>query len=203
MSYYEVLRQVAINSLNDIWFEDNRVYIGTKGKIITLDRDDKIYKKLKSNIDLDTYGNIINIVGAQVGGTNLHTSISAPQTDLLYDYERVVSNNNLKTQASVDGVASRVLDDFDSINADVKIDIKEETIHKYKMQSGDIIKIVSNSETQTTKGFYRLIDVITSNTKSLLKLQFSKTGKFIPRISDSLDILEATLIKIHDIELNS
>ncbi len=202
-SYYEVLRQVAINSLNDLWFEDNRVYIGTKGKNITLDRDDKIYEKLKTNIDLDTYGNIVNIVGAKSGGTNLHTNIVADQTDLLYNYERVVSNNNLITQASVDGVADRILEDFDSITADVSINIREETIQKYKMKSGDIIKIVANSETQTVRGFYRLIKVITASTRSLIKLQFSKTGKFIPRISDSLDMLEATLIKIHDIELNS
>ena len=42
-----------------------------------------------------------------------------------------------------------------------------------------------------------------SNTASALKLQFSKTGKFIPRISDVLDILPAALLKIHDLELNS
>ena len=202
-TYYEVLRLIAVHSLNDLWFEENKVYIGTKGKSITLDRDDKIYEKLKTNIDLDTYGNIVNVVGAEFGGVNLHTNIIAAQTDLLYNYERVVSDNNLKSQASVDGVASRILEDFDSITPDVKIEIRNETIQKYNMQSGDIIKIISNSETQTVKGFFRLISVVASNSRSLIKLQFSKTGKFIPRISDSLDILEATLIKLHDIELNS
>ncbi len=202
-SYYEVLRKVAVNSLNDLWFEGNKIYIGTKGKSITLDRDDKIYEKLTTNIDLDTYGNIVNIIGAEVGGVNLHTNVIAAETDLLYNYERVVSDNNLKSQLSVDGVADRILNDFDSITPDVAIAIRNETIQKYDMQSGDIIKIISNSETQTVKGFFRVISVVSSSLRSFVKLQFSKTGKFIPRLSDSLDILEAALIKIHDIELNS
>lgn len=202
-TYYEVLRLIAINSLNDIWFEGNKVFIGTKGKSIVLDRADKIYEKLSTNIDLDTYGNIVTVVGAEVAGTNVHATQSAGETDLLYNYERVVSNNNLKDQAAVDGVVDRVLDDFNSIVPDVKFDINQETINKYKMESGDIIKITSNSETQTVKGFYRLIEVILSSSKNSVKLQFSKTGKFLPRIADSLDILEAAFIKIRDIELNS
>ena len=46
-------------------------------------------------------------------------------------------------------------------------------------------------------------EVIISDSDTSLKLQYSKTGKFIPRISDSLDILETTIKKIHDLELNS
>jgi len=202
-SYYEVFRQIALNSVNDVYFENNRVLFGTKGKTFILDRDDKIYEKLSTKIDLDSYGDIVHVVGAEVGGTNVHANAQAPETDLLYNYERVVSNNNLKDQAAVDGVVDRVLDEYNSINPDVKIGVTNEIIQKYNMISGDIIKIIGNTETQTVKGFFRLIEVVSASTKSIIKLQFSKTGRFIPRISDSLDILEAALIKIHDVELNS
>ena len=204
-TYYDVLRTVAINTSNDLWFEEGRVVkFGTKGKSIVLDRDDKIYEKLSTKIDLDTYGNIINVVGAKGDDdTNVHSQTVAPVTDLLYNYERVVSNNNLKDQAAVDGVLGNVLADFDSVIPDVKINISEDIIHKYQIESGDVIKISSNSETQTVKGFYRAVEVSVSSETSFVKLQFSKTGKFIPRVSDSLDILDAIMIKLHDIELNS
>jgi len=202
-SYYELLRLVAINSVNDLWFENNKIFIGTKGKSINLDRDDKIYQQLSTRIDLDTYANIIHVVGAEVSGTNVHATQTNTETELLYDYEKVVSNNNLKDQAAVNSVVSRVLSDFDSVEPDVTIGISVETINKYDMRSGDIIKITTNNSTQTVKGFYRLIEIILSDTTGVIKLQFSKTGKFIPRITDTLDILAASLSKIHDIELNS
>lgn len=201
--FYETLRLIAINTSNDLWFEGHKIWIGTKGKSVTLEREDKIYEKLSTKIDLDTYGNIINVVGAESGGTNLHATETNAVTDTLYDYERVISNNNLKTQDAVDGVTTRLLGDIDSIAPDVKLDVTQDTINKYGLESGDIIKINSNTETQTVKGFYRIIEVILSSGKNSLKLQFSKDGKFLPRISDSLDILEATLLKLQDIELNS
>lgn len=202
-SYYEILRAVALNSSNDLWFVNNHVMFGTKGKSINLDREDKIYEKLSTKIDLDTYGNIVDVVGAEVGGINVHATQTNSETDLLYNYERVVSNNNLKDQSAVDSVVSRILDDFDSITPDVQIDVNRETIYKYNMESGDIAKINSNTETQTVKGFFRIIEVKTGSRRSSIKLQFSKSGKFLPRISDNLEILEATLIKLHDLELNS
>ncbi len=202
-SYYDVLRLVARNSANDLWFEGKKVFVGTKGKQITLDSDDRIYKKLQTKLDLDVYGNIVHVVGAKVGGVNVHATATAAVTDLQFTYERVVSNNNLKNQDAVDGVIDRLLDEFDTIAPDVNIDINQSTVHKYDMKSGDIIKIISNSRTQKVKGFFRLIDVIIGSSRSSIKLQFSKTGQFLPRITDSLDILSAALIKIHDLELNS
>ena len=202
-SYYDVLRLVAKNSANDVWFEDKKVFFGTKGKTIELDRDEKVYNKLKSKVDLDIYGSIIHVVGAEVGGTNVHATASASETDLLFNYERVVSNNNLKNQDAVDGVVDRILDEFNTTTPDVTIDITESVIHKYNMQSGDVIKINSNTQTQRVKGFFRIIEVNLALRKSSLKLQFSKDGQFLPKISDSLDILQAALIKIHDLELNS
>ena len=202
-SYYDVLRLVARNSANDVWFEGKKVFFGTKGKQIALDSDDRIYKKLQTKLDLDVYGNIIHVVGAKVAGVNVHANASNTGTDLQFTYERVVSNNNLKDQGAVDSVVSRILDEFDTITPDVSINITQSTIHKYDMKSGDIIKIISNTQTQKVKGFFRLIDVIIGSTKSSIKLQFSKTGQFLPRITDSLDILSAALIKIHDLELNS
>lgn len=202
-SYYNILRLVAKNSANDVWFEGKKVFFGTKGKTIIIDSDDKIYRKLQTKIDLDIFGNIVNVVGAEVAGTNVHATASNTGTDLQFIYERVVSNNNLKTQAAVDGVVDRILTEFDTITPDVVIDINQSTIHKYDMKSGDVIKLISNSQTQTVKGFFRLIEVTLSDVRSVIKLQFSKDGKFLPRISDSLDILEAALIKIHDLELNS
>ncbi len=86
---------------------------------------------------------------------------------------------------------------------DVDIDINESFVHKYNIQSGDILKINSNSESQTVKGFYRVINITVAKSKSNLKLQFSKTGKFIPRVSDFLDVLEAIMGRVHDLELNS
>ena len=86
---------------------------------------------------------------------------------------------------------------------DVVIAVSADTINKYKMESGDIVKITTNTETQTVKGFYRIVDVTQSNSASAIKLQFSKTGKFLPRISDSLNILAAAMTKIHDLEMNS
>ena len=202
-SYYQVLKLVALNSLNDLWFEKHVVMMGTKGKTITLDKRDKIYDKLVSEIDLETYGNIVTVVGAKSGGNNLYSTATAAETNLSFNYERVVSNNNLTSQASVDGVKARVLDEVNSINPDVKLDISQDIINKYNMKSGDIIKINSNTQTQTVKGFFRLIEIVIANSKNTVKLQFSKTGVFLPRVSDSLDILNAALIKIHDIELNS
>ncbi len=202
-SYYDVLRLVAKNSSNDVWFEGKKVFFGTKGKQIGLESDEKIYKKLQTKLDLDIYGNIIHVVGAKVGGVNVHASASNAITDLQFIYERVVSNNNLKDQTAVDGVVDRILDEFDTIAPDVSIDITQSTIHKYDMKSGDVIKIISNTQTQKVKGFFRIIDVIIGSSNSSIKLQFSKTGQFLPRISDSLDILSAALIKIHDLELNS
>jgi len=203
-TYYQVLQQTAIKTANDVWFEGvNIVKFGTKGRTIELDKDDKIYEKLSTKIDLDTYANIVNLVGGEVAGNNVFAQATAAETDLLYNYERVVSNNNLKDQGAVDVLAPVILADFDSTAPDVSIDINEDFIHKYKLESGDIIKISANSETQTVKGFYRVVDIIVSSDNSKIKLQFSKSGKFIPRISDSLDILEAVLTKLHDIELNS
>ncbi len=202
-SYYEVLVTIAKKTGNEIWFEGFKVKFGTRGKTITLDRSDKIYEDLSTKIDLDTYGNIVNVVGAKVGGTNVHAQATADQTNLLYNYERVVSNNDLEDQAAVDAIAPVSLKDFDSIDPDVKIDIEEELVHKYSMEAGDVLKITTNSETQTVKGFYRVISIDVTSSKSTIKLQFSKTGKFIPRISDNIDILEAILVKIHDLELNS
>ncbi len=202
-SYYEIFRLVAKNSANDVWFEGKKVFFGTKGKQIFLETDDRIYKKLQTKLDLDVYGNIVHVVGAKVGGVNVHANASNTVTDLQFTYERVVSNNNLKDQAAVDGVIDRLLTEFDTIAPDLTIDINQSTIHKYDMKSGDIIKIISNSPTQKVKGFFRLINVIIGSSKSSIKLQFSKTGQFLPRITDSLDILSAALIKIHDLELNS
>ncbi len=202
-NYYEILRLVAKNSANDVWFEGKKVFFGTKGKQIALDTDDKIYKKLQTKLDLDVYGNIVHVVGAKVGGVNVHASASNTGTDLQFTYERVVSNNNLKDQTAVDGVVDRLLTEFDTIAPDLTIDITQSTVHKYDMKSGDIIKIISNSQTQKVKGFFRLINVIIGSSKSSIKLQFSKTGQFLPRITDSLDILSAALLKIHDLELNS
>ena len=202
-SYYDILRLVAKNSANDVWFEGKKVFVGTKGKQIALDSDDRIYKKLQTKLDLDVYGNIIHVVGAKVAGVNVHANASNTGTDLQFTYERVVSNNNLKDQGAVDSVVSRILDEFDTITPDVSINITQSTIHKYDMKSGDIIKIISNTQTQKVKGFFRLINVVIGSSSSSIKLQFSKTGKFLPRITDSLDILSAALLKIHDLELNS
>lgn len=202
-NHYELLQLIAINSVNDLWFDRHKVYIGKKGKTIVLDRRDKLYKKLQSKLDLDTYGNIVNIVGAKDGGVNLHKQVKQTEIDFQYNYERVVSNNNLKSQTSIDNIAPRILDEYNRVNPDVVLDVESDLIHKYNMKSGDVIKIISNTSTQNVKGFYRLIEVTDSNTRSAVKLQFSKDGKFIPRISDSLDILKAALIKIKEIEMNS
>lgn len=202
-NYYTVLKQIAVNSLNDIWFENSIVFIGSKGKRIVLDRDDKVYRKLSTKIDLDTFGNMVTVVGAKNGAQNLYASAEDPKHELSYNYERVISNNNLKSQDAVESVKERILGDFNNIVPDVNIDISNEIIGKYKMESGDTIKISANSETQTVRGYYRLIEIILSNSRSSVKLQFSRDGKFLPRISDSFDILEAALLKIQDIELNS
>ena len=202
-SYYEVLKRVAVATANDLWFEENKVWIGVKGKTVELDRNDKIYEKLSTKIDLETFGNIVNVVGGKDGNENVHAMKMKPKEDLLYNYERVISNNNFKTQDSVDNAVGLVLDDANSIRPDVKLNVSVDVVNKYNLQSGDIIKINSNSETQTVKGFYRIINITVSNLNSTIKLQFSKTGKFLPRISDSLDIFEATILKLQDLELNS
>lgn len=202
-NHYEVLQLIALNSLNDIWFESQTVYIGRKGATVKIDSTDKLYQKLVSKIDLETYGNIVNIVGAKEGDINLHGQISNDEIDLNYNYERVVSNNNLTTQNSIDQVKNRMLKEHDSIRPDITLNISEEIINKYNLQSGDVIKINSNTETQEVKGFFRIIELNITDSQNTIKLQFSKDGTFLPRISDSLDILEAALIKIRDIEMNS
>lgn len=202
-SYYEVLRLSALNSSNDLWFEHHKVMFGTKGKDIELDRDEKLYRKLTAKIDLENYGNLVHVIGAESGGQNLHAVASTNDHDLEHVYERVVSDNNLKTQNAVDLAASRVIDEFNNVNPDVDVDVDEEVIHRYDIQSGDVIKVNSVTPTQSVKGYFRVIEVTVSNVRSALKLQFSRNGKFLPRITDSLDIFAAAIRKIHDIELNS
>ena len=202
-NYYELFQIIAKETLNDIWFEEDRVIIATKGKTVVPDSNDRIYKKLKSKISLKNYANIVTVVGAKVTGVNVHSTQVDTVNDFTYQYEKVVSNNNLKTQASVDTVAPRILTEFNSVNPDVTIDISNEIIKKYDLKSGDIIKIIASTSTQKVKGFYRIVSLVHGDDRSIVKLQFSSDGKFIPRISDSLEILNAALIKIKEIELNS
>ena len=207
-TYFDVLKTLALNTLKDLWFENKKVYLGKKGKSIILDKSDTLYGKLVSKIDLDAYANIVNIVGAKEKTvnnekTNFYTTRSDTNTELTYNYEKSISNNTLKTQDATDEAAARVLTEFNNINPDVTIDVTEEIINKYDMKSGDILKIASTTETQKVKGFFRIIELNMSNTKNSLKLQYNKNGKFLPRASDTLDMLKTLVQKIHEIELNS
>lgn len=229
-NYYDVFKLIAKHSEFDLWAEGREINIGKKGTTITVDVSDKLYEKLTADFNLDTYGNIINVIGARSpdaysassslttteGGavTGVSTTITKTEGknlyghddiehELLYNYERVVSNNNFKTQDSVNDASHRLLKEFYNSNSDVKIDITHDMVDKYDMRSGDIIRIVNNTATQTVRGYYRIMQIRINNRSATIKVQFSRSGKFLTRLFDSEEVLESSLVKIQDIELNS
>jgi len=202
-NYYEMLQLFAKHAITDLFFIKNKVYFAKQGKTINLDPREQIFKKITSSIDLDTFGNIVTVVGAKEAGVNLVATEEVVQNKLQYDYERVVTNNNLTTQKSVDNVAVRVIDEYNNVNPDVNLELSKDLIQQYNLQLGDVFSISSDSITQSVKGFYRVIKLDIDDTKADVTLQYSIDGKFIPRLMDSIDLFAAILNKQKNIEINT
>ena len=201
-THFEILKIMAVQAGHDIWFEDRLIRIGKRGKTIEPGTDEELYKVLNTKLDIKSFGNIVNVVGSKRNQRNLYKSIDKfVDDDMLYKHERVVSNNKLNTQTGLDFAATKVFDELHTTSPDINMTLLSKSVDKYQIEVGDIIKVIANKPSSTIKGFYRVVSLSRNKTQAKLKLQYSKNGTFIPRVSDSLDIIDALMIKIKDLEI--
>ncbi len=196
-SNYKVLQTMAVQAGIDIWAERNILFVNKKGKVINIDKGDLRFFEIKSTDNFDNLATSLYITG----DNNVVKKTEVVDNDYSYQFERVVSNNNLKDTTSVDNVSDHLLEEFSSDDPDIKITLGEELVNKYGMETGDVIKITSVDVSQSVKGFYRIIQLNGNDKSYTLRLQYSKDGKFIPRLMDSLDISETILEKIQELEI--
>ena len=201
-SYHDVLKAMVLNSINDLWFEDRMVRVGKKGKTIAVDSRDKLYSKIKGKIDLKKYGNIVTVVGGKDENKNNLIKKVTNETSMTYNYDKVVADNKFNTQDGLNDVANKVINEIDSVNPDVEIEITKELLRQYELESGDVLKINAISFTQQIKGYYRIIKIVLSQENAKITLQFSKDGIFIPRISEYTDLFQGIFTRVKELEID-
>lgn len=201
-SHFEILRTMALQGGHDLWFEDRLVHVGKRGKLVDLESSDKLYTKLTTKTDIKKFGNVVSVVGSKRNGRNLFKSNDDySNDDMIYKHERVISNNKLAEQTGLDFAALEVFKEMGTITPDINMDVTREVLDKYLLEAGDVIRVIGKRASSHVKGYYRIVEMNRTETKGKLKLQYSRDGKFIPRVMDSLDIIEALMIKLKDLEI--
>ena len=200
-THFKALQKIAKESGNDLWFEQDRVYIGQRGKVIDVTGDKVFADKLNNFLDLDQYANSLKVIGKKTGSTRPEHVSSNENTDLTYTYEKVVVNRDLTSTSTVTEAADRLLDEFNILTPDVKISIPLGKFKEYDIEIGDVLKMIKIDSINKIAGFYRIVKQKITSEKVSLVLEYSDTARFIPRLNDSNDILVALLDKVRQLNL--
>src|SRR3990172_2038712 len=151
-THYDALQGIAELIGKDVWFDNklHRVFIGIKGKDLTEELD--IIIQAHPSVTTGNFANIINVLGKKdsVTGMNLEGSSSTP-TLLKYNYEKVVSDNQLRLPNEVNNIASNLLAEFQKLTPQVKGEIPYNQFVRLNLESGDRVKLgQSNKELNDT-----------------------------------------------------
>ena len=207
-NHYQLLSMSAVNAGFDLWFESNRVSIGKKGKAIKVNRNDIMFKKLNSDIDLNNTSNILNVIGGKDSEANkLSKTVTDSDSDLKFNYETTIVNPDIVDQAVLDDVSDNLLSNLSSTDPDVTIKVSREIVDKYKFESGDTIEVISKDSNQTVKGLYKIVELSLFNDNKNeeqieVKLHNDIADTFVRKPLETNDVLELILDDIEQIQLD-
>ncbi len=207
-SHYQALSMSAVNAGFDLWFESNRVSVGKKGKDIKVDRNDVVFKKLNSDINLNNTANILNVIGGKDSDNNkLAKTVIETESNLKYNYETTVVNPDIVDQAVLNDVSDNLLSNFSNTDPDVTIKVSREIVDKYKFESGDIMEIISKDSNQTIKGLYKIVQMSLFNDSKNeeqieIKMKNDIADTFVRKPLDTNDVLELLLDDVTDLKLD-
>ena len=200
--HLDVLRLIAKNSGNDLWFVNRVIYIGKKGKTINVSKDKAFVTKITSEEDLNIYANKVYVIGKDSSGNNLEKTENNTIHDFTYNYERVIVNNNLVGNDTITGAATRLLQELDVSQPNININITISKFKEYNIITGDILKVIRKIGGVQIQGYYRVIKSKITRESAELTLEYSENGRFTPRLADSGELLEVLLEKVKALELN-
>ena len=203
LNHLDVLRLIAKNSANDLYFEGHQIIIGTRGKTVDVSRDSFFFDLLNSLVDLDKYANIVSVIGqADNNGDRNFQERTNMIHNLTYNYEKVVVDNKLNNDSLLSQTADRLLGEFNVSSPSLQTTITIAKFKEYDIKIGDVLKIVRKLGEVKVRGFYRIVKIAVNSDNAKLTLEFSETGRFIPRLLDTSTVFEKVLEKIRELEIN-
>ncbi len=196
-NHLEVLQLIAKNSSNDLWFDNHKIFIGTKGKTVNVTKDKYFYDLLASEVDLDRYANIVKLVGKD----KEEATAMEMTHDFKYNYEKVIVNNNAVGDDNINDGAERLLKEFNVANPQINIRIENTKLKEYSLSIGDVLRVVNRVGDNKISGFYRIMQIVMNDKNAKLALEYSSDGKFSPRLVGVGDAFSTMLNKLRDLEL--
>ena len=175
-NHYESLLHIAENLGKDLFFNnrDYKIHIETKGK--TLDEQQQLDVMITSDpsVSTDNFANTINVLGkTTTTGEQLEKNVTT-STVLRYNYEKVVSNNQINTQDHLSGVASTMLNEYQKLTPSVKGEVPYTQFIKYNIESGDRINLIQPNK--QLKSEFRVMDVTATTEGAKVTLESTETG---------------------------
>jgi len=202
-NHWESLDEIAKFLGLDLHFdnEDFRVFVNTKGKTFDPQTDLDVIITSKPEITTDDFANQINMIGkTQPDGTQLEKDVST-STVLRFNYEKVISDNQLSTQEQLDSVGQNLLDEVQKLTPQIKGTIPFNQFVKLNLSSGDVIKI-AQPEKQLNASF-RVMDIKATSKKVNISLESTETGTIRLRSLSFADVISGILKRIEDQAIES
>jgi hypothetical protein len=199
---FEALHIIGEGLAMDIWF-DNKSYVvfaGQKGRTINEPLDVTIISNPEINVD--NFANEINVLGKRDDVTTKQISTNVTTaTELRFNYESIVTNNQLIDVASLDNVANGLLNEFKKLTPQIKAEIDIPAFERNNLQSGDIIPIFKPA--QQIKGNFRIMDIKATPQSVKLSLESTDTGVIRLRSISLTGVIEGILNKIKQQSIES
>lgn len=196
-NHFEALHIIGESLALDVWFDNKAhiVFMGTKGKTILEELDITITSN--PEISIDNYTNNLNIIGKKDDITTKQiTDYITSLTTVRYNYESVVSNNQLVDDAQLTSVGTALLSEFNKLTPSIKGEVPYAQFTKYNLKSGDIVPIYQPDK--QVKGQFRIMDIKASPQSVKLSFESTETGVIRLRSVSLTGVIEGILRKIQN-----
>ena len=201
-NHFDALHLIGESLGKDVWFDNKSyiVYMGTKGKTITEELDITITSN--PELSVDNFANEINLIGKKDSGTDLQISEDiTTATNLRFNYEKVVTNNQLTDASQLTSVATNLLDEFKKLTPTIKGEVPFNQFERNNLQSGDVIPIYQPDK--QLKGNFRIMDIHASPGSVKLSLESTDTGVIRLRSVSLTGVIEGILKKLQNQSIES
>lgn len=201
-NHFEALHIIGENLNQDVWFDNKNyiVHMGIKGRTITEELDITIESNPEVNVE--NFSNEINLIGKRDTITTKQiTDVVTTPTNLRFNYETVVANNQLTDVSQLRSIGNGLLEEFKKLTPQIKGEIDISAFERNNLQSGDIIPIYQPMK--QIQGNFRIMDIKASPQTVKLSLESTETGVIRLRSVSLTGVIEGILSKIQNQSIES
>ncbi len=179
-NHFEALHALGEALGLDIWFDNKEftVHAGTKGK--TLNEELDIIISSEPTQDTESFANIIQVIGAKDNLGIAITKDTSSDTNLRYNYERIIKDRNIGTQEQADAIADDLLTELQDLTPHITGQVPHSQFTRLNLAAGDTVLI--SQPKKGLNGRFRVVGIEAS--PDVVKLEIEGQGKSAIRTRD-------------------